>query len=383
MKKLLIALLLLTGFAFAQQGQDVAPILLNGATLPGQCNVNQLFILKGTGAGLYWCNGATNTFNGPLAVGNASGIVLGANGGTGVANTGDTITLAGNLTTTGAFNTTIAQQASTTVTLPTTSSTMARTDAAQTFTGVQTFVAPILGTPTSVDLTNGTNVPVSSPLSGSLLPAANGGTGVNNGTSTVTLAGNLTTTGAFNTTFAQSGTATVTLPTTSSTMARTDAAQTYTGASTTTAWNMNNPVVVGPAGTACGSTCSPTAGQLKFFNLAGGSTATLPTSSGSGSVIRFRITVADSSAQEKVLLTTTSDVIIGTAIGENAGTAKVFIGSAITAHSIQMPFAGTQPSGGFVGDQITCTDIATGTWACDIIYQAGLTPTTPYSTSTT
>lgn len=58
------------------------------------------------------------------------------NGGTGVSNTG-TITLAGNLVTTGAFNTTFAQGATTTVTLPSTSSTMARTDAAQTFTGIQ------------------------------------------------------------------------------------------------------------------------------------------------------------------------------------------------------------------------------------------------------
>jgi hypothetical protein len=89
------------------------------------------------------------------------------------------------------------------------------------------------------------------------------------------------------------------------------------------------------------------------------------------------------SAAEKVLLTTTTDVIIGTAIGENAGTAKIFVGNAGTYHSIQMPFTGSQPSGGFIGDSITCTDIAAGTWACQVIYQAGTTPTTPYSTSTT
>ncbi len=43
---------------------------------------------------------------------------------------------------------------STVMTFPTTSATIARTDAAQSFTGVQTFVAPILGTPTSGTLTN-------------------------------------------------------------------------------------------------------------------------------------------------------------------------------------------------------------------------------------
>lgn len=59
---------------------------------------------------------------------------------------GGTITLAGNLVTTGAFNTTFAQAATTTVTLPSTSSTMARTDAAQTFTGVQSMTSPAITT---------------------------------------------------------------------------------------------------------------------------------------------------------------------------------------------------------------------------------------------
>ncbi len=68
-------------------------------------------------------------------------------------------------------------------------------------------------------------------ISSGTLAAARGGTGVSN-TGTITLAGNLVTTGAFNTTFAQAATTTVTLPSTSSTMARTDAAQTFTGLQT-------------------------------------------------------------------------------------------------------------------------------------------------------
>lgn len=141
--------------------------------------------------------------------------------------------------------------------------------------------------------------------------------------------------------------------------------------------------VSGPAPVPCGATCAATPGQLVLLNLAAGSTVTIPTSSGSGNVIRMRVTVATTSAQEKVLLATTTDAIIGTAIGENAGTGKIFVGNASTYHSIQMPFAGTQPSGGFIGDSITCTDIATGTWACDVVFQAGVTPTTPYSAATT
>ena len=156
-----------------------------------------------------------------------------------------------------------------------------------------------------------------------------------------------------------------------------------TSAQTLTNKTLTSPVITGPAPVACGATCSATAGQLVLLNQAAGSAVTLPTSSGSGNVIRMLVTVATTSAQEKVLLTTVTDAIIGTAIGENTGTAKVFVGNAATYHSIQMPFAGTQPSGGFIGDSITCTDIAAGTWACQVVYQAGTTPTTPYSTSTT
>lgn len=46
-----------------------------------------------------------------------------------------------------------------------------------------------------------------------VLPSANGGTGVNNGSSTITLGGNLTTSGAFGTTITSTATTAVTLPT--------------------------------------------------------------------------------------------------------------------------------------------------------------------------
>jgi hypothetical protein len=204
------------------------------------------------------------------------------------------------------------------------------------------------------------------------------------GTATLTLAGNLITTGAYNTTFAQGGTTTITLPTTSATLARTDAGQTFTGIDTFTAPNLTNPVITGPAPIACGATCSATVpGAVYLLNQTAGSTATLPTSSGSGNVYKFLITVATTSAQEKILLNTTTDTIVGTAIGEYTGTAKVFVGNAGTYHSIQMPYSGSQPSGGFIGDSITCTDIATGSWACQVVYEGGTTPTTPYSASTT
>ncbi len=65
---------------------------------------------------------------------------------------------AGTFSTT-SFKITGTPTAARTITFPDASITVARSDAAQTFTGVQTFVAPILGTPTSATLTNATGLP--------------------------------------------------------------------------------------------------------------------------------------------------------------------------------------------------------------------------------
>jgi hypothetical protein len=70
------------------------------------------------------------------------GVVAGQYGGTGVANTGKTITLGGNLTTSGAFSTTLTVTGNTTVTLPTTG-TLATLDQNETFTGTKLFTGSL------------------------------------------------------------------------------------------------------------------------------------------------------------------------------------------------------------------------------------------------
>ena len=82
---------------------DIPASLLTGTTLPSSIVTSSL-----TSVGTI----ATGTWNGS--------VVAGQYGGTGVANTGKTITIGGNLTTSGAFATTITVTGVTAVTLPTT-----------------------------------------------------------------------------------------------------------------------------------------------------------------------------------------------------------------------------------------------------------------------
>ncbi len=151
-----------------------------------------------------------NAFDGSAAL---TGTVSGKFGGTGVANDGKTITLGGNLTTSGAYATTLLSTATTSVTLPTTG-TLSTLGGAETLTNKTlaepTLTAPALGTPTAVVLTNATGLPLTAGVTG-ILAGANGGTGVANTGLSITLAGNLVTSGGAITLNSAAG-STVTLP---------------------------------------------------------------------------------------------------------------------------------------------------------------------------
>jgi len=138
-------------------GQTTANAAFN-ALVPVQTSANGKY-LKSDGTNTSW-----DAID--ISTSDVSGVLLGANGGTGVANTSKTITLGGNLTTSGAFATTLTSTNTTSVTLPTTGT-------LSTLAGTETLTnKTINGSSNTI-----TNVSLTSGVTGTL-PLANGGTGV-------------------------------------------------------------------------------------------------------------------------------------------------------------------------------------------------------------
>lgn len=202
-----------------------------------------------------------------------TGTLSGTRGGTGVNNGANTITLGGSIstansfTTSGNFDVTQTYTGSTNVTFPT-SGTLATT--AQIPTGAaltkadDTNVTLTLGGSPTTALVNAASITAgwTGTLSGT-----RGGTGVNNGSSTITIGGNVTYSGAFTFTGTVTGNTTVTFPTsgTLATTSQTITANNVTGTSATLA--VQNRYVA---------------------NNAGLVTLTLPTTAAVGDVIQIR-----------------------------------------------------------------------------------------------
>lgn len=144
----------------------------------------------------------------------------------------------------------------------------------------------------------------------------------------------------------------------------------------------SNMVPVAPLAAGASATVTSASPSTVLLNTAAGSVVTLPAATGSGKLFRFIVTTTTTSGAHKILAASSSDFMNGIAVGFTGSTAKVFASAAATNHSIQMPFAGTQPSGGFIGDWFEVIDVATNLWNVEAHYQAGTTPTTPFSAAT-
>ena len=132
-----------------------------------------------------------------------------------------------------------------------------------------------------------------------LVTGAQGGTGVNNSGKTITLGGNLTTSGAFGTTVTVSGTTAVTLPTAGTLVGSSDTGtvtNTMLAGSIANAKLTNNSVTVGSTSVALGGTAATVAGLTLTAPILNGGTHTAITglgirSTGSGA---FDLTLANS-----------------------------------------------------------------------------------------
>lgn len=149
--------------------------------------------------------------------------------------------------------------------------------------------------------------------------------------------------------------------------------------------NLNWTGVNGAPAVAVGAALTAKVGLVYALDTAAGSVLTLPAAIGSGLRLTAYVKTSATSNAHKILTAPTTDKLIGRATGSiAAGTTLQFSAAAAAAyHSIQMPFAGTQPSGGLEGDIFNFTDVAAGVWLVEAQYESGTTSTTPFSTATT
>ncbi len=125
-------------------------------------------------------------------------------------------------------------------------------------------------------------------------------------------------------------------------------------------------------------------GKTIKMDTAAGSVVTLPAATGTGNKYRFFVSTSATSNAHKILAASGSDFLSGNVVGQTSNTPKQFTGKVSDSFcSLQMPFAGTQPSGGIQGDWFELVDVAANLWAVSGMFSAGTTPTTPFSTATT
>lgn len=117
--------------------------------------------------------------------------------------------------------------------------------------------------------------------------------------------------------------------------------------------------------------------QDYLFNVASGSTVTLPAATGSGFRYRFMVGTTVTSNSDIIQVASSDDIIQGTIVGAaDGGNTVNGWEAASTSDTITLNGSTT---GGLIGDMIELTDIAEGVWLVTGVIQQTGTEATPFS----
>ncbi len=270
--------------------------------------------------------------------------LLGSSGGTGINNGTKTITLGGNLTTSGAFNSTFTMTGATNVTFPTSGTLATTSGTVSSVSGTLNRITSTGGTTPVIDISAAyvgqTSITTLGTIAtgvwqGTLVGATYGGTGVNNGSNTLTLAGTLATSGSFASVFTMTGATNVTFPT--------------SGTLATTA-------------SASGVINSGTTNQLAYYAASGTTLSGLSTANNgilvtsSGGVPSIGNTVGAGLTMPSITFNSTTG-IVGTTTNDNAASGSVGqVVSSSVASGSPVPLTNGTPA------DITSISLTAGDW---------------------
>ena len=392
-------------FTVAQGGTGATTFTANGIVYGNSTSALQVtaagttgqILIGNTGAAPSWSSSlpsgvAVTSFSGGstgLTPSSAStgavslGGLLGSTyGGTGVNNGSSTLTMAGNVTHAGAFTQTFTATGNTSVTLPTSG------------TLVNTAVTTLSSLVSIGTVTTGT-------WNASLIAGTYGGTGVNNGSFTITLGGNLTTSGAFNTTLTATAATSVTLPTSGTVMSSVTALPgavtgtpsasnylrgdgTWAAAGTVTSVSFTGGIVsVATATTTPALTVAGTSGGIPYFSsgttwassaalaanaiVIGGGAGVAPstTTTGTGVLTAIGNTVNTTSGLATGSVTTLSSLssigTIGTGVWNGTAVAAAYGGTGQTSYAVgDLLYASTSTALSKLADVATGSVLVSG-----------------------
>lgn len=147
---------------------------------------------------------------------------------------------------------------------------------------------------------------------------------------------------------------------------------------TTTAGSGSNVRQTTPAGSTLTLTRSAHLGKTILLDTASGSVVTLPAATGTGDTYRFAVTTTVSSNNHVVKVANSTDTMIGGLWPVTGAVAAGVVGDLAGGSDDTITMNGTT-TGGILGTNFTCTDIASGLWLVQGLYVGSGTLATIFS----